>query len=95
MQTFLCDVMLRTVTLVKTWLDIASTKHYRVYDSEASSSDISRVFSLTYSASDASHESMNSCGELEPCLYEPVVKNNESWNDTHDDDDLWCSSQSN
>ncbi len=59
-----------------------------VHDSEASSSDTSCVFSLSYSATDVIQESMNSGGELEPYLYEPVASHTESSNDTPEDNEV-------
>ena len=55
--------------------------------SEASSSDTSYVLSLSYSASDASQESMNSVGELEQYFYEPVASTDNSPVDDVDSQD--------
>ncbi len=57
-----------------------------MYDSEASSSDTSSVFSLSHFATDASKKARTLMGNLEPYLLEPIAKNSESSNNTPDDD---------
>ncbi len=65
---------------------MASTLALSVY-CEASTPDTLYLYSLLYSATDTSQESLNSGGELEPYLYEPV-SSSETSNNTPEDDDV-------
>ena len=73
-----------TIQLGCSWSDMTSNSTSECNDSEASSSDTSCVLSLSYSASDACLESMNSARELELYLHEPVASTDDT--PVHDDD---------